>query len=83
MKTKEFIEWLRTTGWCKNYESNNSSDWRYDINYADCIYDELTVWYNEKRVSVSYNNIGWGYREIENYDFSYEEFIEWNNMKNL
>ena len=77
METKEFIEWLSTTCWSCRSKRENWSDWDYERSYADCIYDNLTIWENEKTISVSYNDIGWGYTNIENYDFSYEEFIAW------
>lgn len=80
METKDFIEWLETTMWSRSSIGNNSdtySEWEYERSYADCIYDSLTIWYSEKYVSVCYSNIGWGYRDVENYDFTYEEFIAW------
>jgi hypothetical protein len=32
---------------------------------------------DEEIVNVSYNDIGWGYTNVDNYVFTYEEFLEW------
>ena len=80
METNEFIDWLTTnTCWyCSTKRENASySEWENERDYANMIYDDMTIWENEKYVSVSYKCIEWGYTSIENYDFSYEEFIAW------
>lgn len=55
----------------------NWSDWEYERSYADFIYDELTIWDNDKKVTVMYNDIGCGYTNYISYNFTYEEFINW------
>lgn len=77
MKKEEFLKYLDTTCWSCTSSNDTYSDWEYERSYADFIYDYMTVWYNEEYVSVSYKDIGWGYTNIENYEFSYEEFIAW------
>jgi hypothetical protein len=81
METNEFIEYLEKNLWNKRWVEKESDkdyeDFEYERSYADFIYDELTIWKNEKRVSVCYTDIGWGYTNYENYDFTYEEFVNW------
>ena len=82
MKTEDFIEYLKGESWSKKWIENEGrdkdyEDFEYERSYADFIYDDLTVWKNEERVSVLYNEICWGYTNYNNYDFTYEEFINW------
>lgn len=80
METNEFIEFLEKELWSRKWRNNkveNDVDWEYERSYADFIYDELTIWKDEKRVSVSYNDIGWGYTNYESYNFTYDEFKNW------
>ncbi len=81
MESNEFIDFISNEGWSKKWVENERDskyeDFEYMRSYADFIYDELTIWKDEKKVSVSYNDIGWGYSNIECYDFTYEEFKNW------
>lgn len=82
LETEEFIKFLYTEGWDKKWVENEErdkefEDFEYERSYGDCIYDTLTIWKDEKKVNVSYNDIGWGYTNYENYSFTYEEFINW------
>lgn len=85
METKDLIKYLESTCWNRKWVSSEndkfSEDWEYERSYADFIYDELTVWKEEKRITVMYNDINWGYTNYENYNFTYEEFIEWDKEK--
>lgn len=79
MNYEKFIEYVISKGWCKKWLTENSTieDWEYERIYADFIYDEMTVWKESNRVSVVYNDVGWGYTNYETYEFTYEEFIDW------
>ncbi len=87
MDTEEIIEYLCREGWHKAWNEDSErddryEDFRYDRNWADCIWDELTIWKTEKRIDVTYQDIGWGYTNYENHSFTYEEFVDWWKSKN-
>jgi hypothetical protein len=88
MNSEDFILYLKNEGWGKRSIDNkeidkNWEDFEYERSYADFIYDNLTIWKKESRVSVLYHIIEWGYTTVENHDFTFEEFVEWwENIKN-
>lgn len=67
----ELIEYLNNNLW----DNKGGDNWRYERSYSDCIYDNLTIY--DDKVSLVYNDIGWGYTNYENYEFTYEEFKNW------
>ena len=75
MKKEDLINYLESNCWSRRWKSDNDSEWEYERSYADFTYDTLTIY--DDSVSLSYNDIGWGYTNYECYDFSYEEFIAW------
>jgi hypothetical protein len=81
METNEFIDFISAEGWSKKWIKSETDskyeDFEYMRSYADFIYDELIIWKDEKKVSVLYNDIGWGYTNYESYDFTYDEFKNW------
>jgi hypothetical protein len=79
MKIEDLINYIYSEGWdCKTSNTELSYiDFEYERSYADCVYDTLTIWKDEEIVNVSYNDIGWGYTNVDNYVFTYEEFVEW------
>ena len=86
MSYENFVEYLSTKSvwvrkWATSIEDSIWEDWEYERSYADCIYDELTIWSESGKVSVLYHDIGWGYTNCESYEFTYEEFISWWESK--
>lgn len=67
----ELIEYLNSSIW----EDEGGDNWRYERSYSDYIYDNLTIY--DDKVSLTYTDIGWGYTNYENYEFTYEEFKNW------
>lgn len=72
MKLSEFIEWLDTkSGFSKH--GTGDSDWKELIDYAECIYDYLTIANN--KVEFAWEEWTWGDIEYKKVELSFEEFI--------
>ena len=90
MEIKEFMEFIDTTLWevqllnktLEEHIAKGFFDITYEISYADCVYDNATIWVKEKRVSLSHQEIEWGYTDHQSFDFTFEEFIECHNLTN-
>lgn len=69
----EFIEWLRTKTSFESRSDNSDSDWRYLVDYADYVWDELCV--DENKVSFSWEEKYWGGTNYRNEEYTFEEFV--------
>lgn len=73
MTKEEFIEWLKTTSFEKRFEKNDS-EWRELMDYADYIWDDLTI--EEDRVVFGWDYMYWGGSEYKTKEFTFEDFIK-------
>ena len=74
MNRDEFIKWLSEKSSYSRSFRNDDSDWRELQNYAEYIWDELTV--NENTVIFNWEEWYFGGREYRSSEYSFEEFIE-------
>jgi hypothetical protein len=69
----EFIEWLRRKTLFERESDNSDSGWRYLVDYADYVWDELYV--EENEVSFSWEEKYWGGTNYRNEKYSFDEFV--------
>lgn len=74
MKKADFIDWLYNTSSFERTNANYEDEWRELQNYAEFIWDELTV--EETTVTFTWEEFSWGSRETKSEIYSFEEFIE-------
>lgn len=73
MNKKDFIDWLSSyTAYERTYSGDD--EWRELMNYAEYIWDELTI--ENESVLFRWEECGWGYTEYRTREYSFEEFIE-------
>jgi hypothetical protein len=71
MTREEFIKYLDSSCWSREYTSGDDY-WRYERDYANCIWDYLEV--TEDKVIFTYEDMYWGGSSTETKEFLFEAF---------
>jgi hypothetical protein len=74
MNRTEFINWLETKSGFNRKNINSDEYWRELINYAEYIWDELTV--EDDKVIFRWEEWKWGSMDYRNREYSFKEFVE-------
>ena len=76
MKREDFINWLKneTCFGCWGVDDNDDNVWRYEVDYANGVWDTLNVWDNN--VTFCWEEMYWGGSNYNSKDYGFEEFIE-------
>jgi len=80
MKREEFIEWLRNSTSFEN-DGLGLDNWRELMNYAEYIWDELTV--NENSVTFNWEEWYWDGRDYRTSEYTFDEFKDRYNNYSL
>lgn len=73
MNRDEFIEWLKFTSGFEQKWLDSDNEWRELMNYADYIWDELTV--EDDKVIFYWEEMYWGGSNSRSEEYSFKEFI--------
>ncbi len=72
MTREEFIEYLNGSSWSREFTDGDDNYWRYERDYANCIWNYLEV--EENKVIFTYENMYWGGSSIEKCEYTFEDF---------
>jgi hypothetical protein len=74
MNRTEFINWLENKSGLSRRNDNSDDEWRELMNYAEYIWDELTV--EDDKVIFNWEEWEWGGINYRSRECSFDEFAE-------
>jgi len=74
MNRTEFINWLENKSGLSRRNDNSDDEWRELMNYAEYIWDELTV--EDDKVIFNWEEWEWGGISYRSRECSFDEFAE-------
>jgi hypothetical protein len=72
MLRSDFIKWVESISYERRYNEGDVY-WRYMVDYADYIFDELEIL--DDKVIFSWERSFWGGTEYINNEYSFSEFV--------
>jgi hypothetical protein len=81
MTKEEFIKWLENNTSFERKYNYSDTDWKYMVDYADYIFDELEIL--DDKVIFSWEYRTFGDTEYKKDEYTFDEFIDKYNRDTL